>query len=120
MGPIVRPQPRIWYMCIGLTAGVLLTVPAVLLAFFSAGGGHGDYLWAKVLFPYTMIIPLRCGGPIGLPLIIVAFAQFPFYGSLVGAFASSLKTLLATAVVICCLHAGAVAVCLCCAAGNFS
>ena len=36
-----------WYVLIGVGVGILDIPPTMLLAFFSAGGGHGNYLWAK-------------------------------------------------------------------------
>jgi membrane protein CcdC involved in cytochrome C biogenesis len=48
---------------IGGIVGALLTVPVMLLAFISAGGGHGDYLGAMLLLPYAMVIPTWCDAP---------------------------------------------------------
>ena len=85
--------PRTWHKWIGFSVGVLVTLPALWLAWISAGGGHGDYLWAKLLFPYTMIVPMLRGCPIIMPLIVVGLVQFPIYGILVGSSASGFKPL---------------------------
>jgi len=97
---------------LGAAVGVLLTLPALGLAFLSAGGGHGDYLWAKVLFPYAMIVPVFCGTPISLPLILVACLQFPIYGGLIGTWASGRKSALIVVGSIVGVHVVASVVCL--------
>ena len=99
-------------MGIGLAVGVVLALPALLLAFISAGGGHGDYFWAKLLFPYTMIVPVLHGDPICLPLFVVACVQCPIYGGLIGAFASTRKSAFAVAGGIVGIHVVAAAICL--------
>ncbi len=111
---------RIIPMCIGLVAGVVLTLPALLLAFISAGGGHGTYLWAKVFFPYTMIIPSLTGGPISLPLFVLVFVQFPVYGILAGASASGFKPLSKMMGIIGGFHVVAVLIGIIFDSGNFS
>jgi|SRR5688572_19846029 hypothetical protein len=60
--------------------GFAVTFPAVFLAIISAGAGHGDYLWARLLFPYSMVLAMLTGsiGPISIG---VAFIQFPVYGA---------------------------------------
>ena len=40
-------------LCVSI--GGLVTLPAALLAVASGGAGHCSYLFAKVLFPYTML-----------------------------------------------------------------
>jgi hypothetical protein len=66
-----------------------------LLGIYSAGFGHGTYIWARILFPYSMIVSY-----IGISLdglvnawvsnflmalwIILFLSQFPIYGVLLG------------------------------------
>ncbi len=60
----------------------LLATPLFLLwAVIFAGGGHGSYLPAKILFPYAMLlaIPRR---RIILPFFLLLVAQYPLYGIL--------------------------------------
>jgi hypothetical protein len=45
----------------------------------SAGGGHGDYRLAMMLFPYTMLSALIFDS-ITVPFIALAIIQFPLYG----------------------------------------
>jgi hypothetical protein len=55
----------------------------LLLAITSAGAGHGDYLWAKILFPYTMLSTLVFKS-ITIPFELLALLQLPIYGGLLG------------------------------------
>ena len=109
---------RTRYIGIGLGAGILLTLPAALLAFFSAGGGHGDYVWTKAVFPYhLLVLELQSHADCSKPdpwlwfWVISPLAQFPIYGGLIGASATSRKRLLKTIGVIGGLHVTAVAAC---------
>jgi hypothetical protein len=92
----------------GLGVGMQFALPTLLLGFLSAGGGHGNYLWAKVLFPYTMIPP----GEISLALEVLALVQFPVYGILIGVSASSFRRVVMVAAVIVFAHAAAAVWCL--------
>jgi len=48
----------------GLLIGLCFTPIALLLALFSAGSGHGDYVLARLLCPIPMLATLCCGtGP---------------------------------------------------------
>jgi hypothetical protein len=47
----------------------------------AADGGHGTYLPAAMLFPYTMLISVAIGD-VSPVLLSVALVQFPVYGSL--------------------------------------
>ena len=46
---------------VGTWLGVAATVPEAGLAVASGGLGHGDYLLARLLYPYTMILWGRSG-----------------------------------------------------------
>jgi hypothetical protein len=61
----------------GLIAGAL----AAFVAVSAAGGGHGTYLPAAILFPFTMLISAVLGR-IPACLAAVALVQFPIYGLL--------------------------------------
>ncbi len=98
----------IWRAVTGLGVGMQFALPTLLLGFLSAGGGHGDYLWAKVFFPYTMISP----GEISLLLEVLALVQFPVYGILIGVSASSFRRAAMLAAAIVFAHAAAAAWCL--------
>jgi hypothetical protein len=67
----------------GLVLGILMTPVAAMLGIISGGAGHGDYLLAKLLFPFTMLSTLALGS-ITPPFVLLALAQFPAYGWLVG------------------------------------
>ena len=66
-----------------MIVGVLATPVALILAIASAGGGHGHYLLARVLFPLSML-SIHLYEKIAAPAIWLACAQFPIYGCLVG------------------------------------
>lgn len=58
----------------------LIATPFFLLAGLASGGaGHGDNMWAKILFPYTMLSTIFFHS-ITPVFIVVAFAQYPVYG----------------------------------------
>ena len=69
---------------IGALCGAFLTLPALLLAFISAGAGHGHYTFARLLFPIPMLATLLTNNQISNTLIVAAILQFPFYGLIVG------------------------------------
>jgi len=55
---------------------------ALLLAFWSGGYGHGDYLAAKILFPFPMALATVTQS-IGAPSLTLAVIQYPAYGLLI-------------------------------------
>jgi hypothetical protein len=62
----------------------LIATPISLFVGIASGGaGHGNYLAAKVLFPFTML-SIRAFGSITAPFVILAIIQFPLYGVIVG------------------------------------
>ena len=65
--------------------GLLLALTPVFLmvGFLSAGAGHGHYLFAKVLFPFTMLSTVFLDS-ITLPFLLLALVQFPVYGFIMG------------------------------------
>ena len=69
------------WLLIGISVVPLASAAAIL----SGGAGHGDYLFAKLLFPYTMLLA-GLAGSITYPLIGLALFQFPLYGLAVGSF----------------------------------
>lgn len=62
--------------CICVLATPLLMFVCVLMA----GGGHGTYLPADVLFPYSMLFVKLITRSITKPAMIGAAVQFPLYG----------------------------------------
>lgn len=55
----------------------------LFLGIASAGAGHGDYFFAKVLFPFTMLSAVVFNS-ITFPFILPAIVQFPIYGIVFG------------------------------------
>jgi hypothetical protein len=89
---------------------LVVTPVALLLGIGSAGAGHGDYFWAQVLFPYTMLSTFLFQS-ITIPFIVLAIAQFPLYGLLL-AFAHERKQSRLVAIGLAVVHITAAALCL--------
>ena len=71
---------RMWKIVIG---ALVCTPVLLLIGLKSAGAGHGHYLMAKLLFPYTMLSTVVfgriCGWFLGLAVL-----QYPVYGAWIG------------------------------------
>jgi hypothetical protein len=68
---------------VGLLVGTLVAAPAIFAAMLSAGGGHGDYFWAGVLFPIPLFL-LTFG--FESSAVVYLFVQFTAYGFIWGSF----------------------------------
>ena len=93
-----------------VVSSVVVTPICLLLGVASGGGGHGDYLYAIILFPFTMLSALIFGS-ITIPFIALAVAQFPIYGILLGR-ANVRSKLPRVAILLLLTHALFVAACL--------
>jgi len=97
----------------------LVATPICLfLAVASGGGGHGNYFWAKVLFPFTML-SASLTGSIDIPFIILAIVQYPRYRVILG-LASKRGWLTRVAAQILVAHVLAAAICVFVPDENFS
>ena len=70
----------------GLVVGTFVGfvgVVALGFAIAAAGAGHGTYIPAKLLFPFTMLSGVF-GDSLTLPYLVVALVQFPLYGFILG------------------------------------
>jgi hypothetical protein len=94
----------------GVLIGVFITFFAVMLAFVSAGFGHGHYRAARMLFPYTMLIAGLTDGAISPPLVVLALGQFPFYCASIGVWGRKLPSAITT-LILCLIHALAATLC---------
>lgn len=104
---------------IGAGIGVLVTLVAAIPAVMSAGGGHGHYEFARVLFPFAMLLTRLTGDSITLPLILLGLLQFPLYGVVIGL--ASTRTVGAVIVAMLIFaHAVAAVICFSGAIPNFS
>lgn len=101
-----------------LVVFVIATPLFLFAAVASAGAGHGSYLLAKLLFPFTMFSTLMFGSIIA-PAIVLAVLQFPFYGFILGR-ASVKGSFRTRAAVLLVIHVLAVAVCFILIGENFS
>ena len=69
-----------WRQLSGILIGTVIAPVALLAAIVSADAGHGDFLLAKILFPYSLLLTRLAGDTITDPLIGLALIQFPLYG----------------------------------------
>ncbi len=67
-----------------MMVSILFTPPAVLAGWFSGVAGQGDYLLAKVLFPYTMLSTHLTNEVLTNLFVFLAILQFPAYGFFLG------------------------------------
>ena len=67
----------------GIISGVIIGSVAIVISVLIAGGGHGSYVPAKLFFPYTMLSTSYID-VISLPFVVLAIAQFPLYGAVIG------------------------------------
>ena len=101
----------------GVLVGVALSAVLLPVCVFAAGGGHGTYVPAIVLFPCTML-RAEAVKRITLPSLLLAVGQFPAYGGMAG-WARSKQRSMAAASVIVFAHVVAVLFALSAAAENF-
>ncbi|MFI2742752.1 hypothetical protein ACG2LH_08435 [Zhouia sp. PK063] len=57
---------------------IIITILLLFLTIFLAGGGHGTYIPAKLIYPFTMLIA-EFKHKIGIVGIILAVIQIPTY-----------------------------------------
>ncbi len=62
-------------------ATLVATVLALWISWVSAGEGHGNFVWARILLPYSC----ACMAVPGLHFLVIPFAllQYPVYGFLI-------------------------------------
>lgn len=101
-----------------LIIGVLLTPVCLLLAIASGGAGHGDYFYAKLLYPYAMLSALIFDS-LTIPFILFGVLQFPLYGAVCDLFAAKGRAWTVGAALII-MHALAVALCFLLPGSNFA
>lgn len=104
---------------IGLISGLIVTPFAMLMAIYSSGGGHGDYLLARILYPIPMLITRVTHNYISYVSIALAIAQYPAFGWLADRTAANPRWLRVLAAVVV-AHAIALIFCLIGALPNFS
>ena len=97
---------KCWRQTAGALIGAVITPFALAGAITSAGAGHGHYLIAKLLFPYSMLLTHLTSDTITQPLIALALIQFPLYGLVAGSFSTRLPLL-----GLLLLHAASAALC---------
>jgi hypothetical protein len=73
-------ESRFW---IPLAVFLGVTPIVLFLGLVSAGAGHGDYLLAKILFPYTLL-STAVFERIETPFMVLTVVQYPAYGVAMG------------------------------------
>jgi uncharacterized BrkB/YihY/UPF0761 family membrane protein len=58
---------------------ILLTLLILAFVTLSMGAGHGTNLFAKIFYPFTMIIAILSKNGIGILPTILAIVQIPIY-----------------------------------------
>ena len=99
-----------------LLYSIILTIPAIVLAVFSAGAGHGDYLFARALFPVPMLLSFNVS--ISVLSLVAALLQFPVYSWIVGG--AKARERAVPILVVVALHLAAVIACFSGILPNFS
>ena len=87
---------KFWLPVISFLAA---TPVCLLLGIASGGVGHGDYVLARILFPFTMLSAVAFD-TIAAPSIALALVQFPLYGIFLGAANVKGKMLPASAILL--------------------
>ena len=84
----------------GIGAG--LTLPAVYAALMAIeSSGYGTSFFARLFFPYVMLLWARTGGSgMSVPLMVLAFVQLPVEGALLGLALTSKRPSLASTALI--------------------
>lgn len=57
---------------------LIVTIILLVVTILSAGAGHGTFILAKILYPYTMLLALA-QNEIGIITIILAAIEIPLY-----------------------------------------
>jgi len=97
----------------------IVATPLFLLGgIASAGAGHGNYVFAKVFFPFTMLSTILFGSIVG-PFIALAIVQYPLYGLLIGT-ANEKRKFVPYTVGLVIIHAMAIVACFLLVRENFS
>lgn len=101
-----------------LIVSLVATPIFVFLALLSGGAGHGNYLWARMLFPYTILSAL-ISKSITTPFALFAIIQYPLYGVALG-LANNRHKLFQMIVAVSLIHLLAVTICFLFPSENFS
>jgi hypothetical protein len=91
-----------------IIVSLIVTPLALFAGGVSAGGGHGDFVWLKVLFPYSLLQAfIFQSAALG---ILLAVVQFPVYG-IIMAFAGKGRSFGLTGLILTLVHISATVLC---------
>jgi hypothetical protein len=97
---------------IGFGVGLLVTIPAAVLAIVSGSAGHGDFGFARLLFPFPMLATRLTNDTISFLSMALALAQFPLYGTLIGFYAARRESQGVAIVLMIMIHAAGAVACI--------
>ena len=117
-GVMLLPPMRTLAFWLPVVISLAAAPICLYLGVASGGAGHGDYFLATILFPFTILSTVLFGS-ITLPFILLAAAQYPAYGILLG-LASMRGRFQRAASALLVVHASAVTACLIFIGENFS
>jgi hypothetical protein len=60
---------------------IILTLALLIITIFSVGGGHGTFVIAKIIFPFSMLLAYVFN-KIGIISMLLAILQIPIYSYL--------------------------------------
>jgi len=105
-------------LLIPILIACLVTPVCLELAMLSGAAGHGNYLLAKILYPYSMFSTIFLD-EITVPFIILAIIQLPLYGVILG-IANMRGKIISATISLTVVHSLAVVACLIFIGSNFS
>jgi len=98
-------------VAISVVVGVVVTIPAMVLAVLSMGSDDG--VFARFLFPLSGCAAVFVAGPNDYSsLVVLALVQFPVYGGVIGFYATSGRRLRIAVGVLLLIHFLAFVACL--------
>ena len=102
-----RTSRMLW----GFVVGVAVTPITAYLALLSTGGGHGDYILVRALYPFMLLLLPYVAGSLFAPIVVaIGLFQFPVYGMVVAA-APTRRWQACRAAIVCVIHLVAVYLC---------
>jgi hypothetical protein len=94
-----------------IALGLCITLIGGFLSILSARGGHGDYFFAKLFFPYGMIIASISRHTISILSILLSLAQFPIYCVVTAVFGVDKKKMITVISFLILCHVSAFSMC---------
>jgi len=91
-----------------IIVSLIVTPLALFAGGVSAGGGHGDFVWLKILFPYSLLQAFIFQS-VALSFLL-AIVQFPVYGIIL-AYTGKRRSFGLTGLILTVVHISATVLC---------